>query len=129
MKLLLIGGTRFLGRAIVDEALTAGHEVTLFNRGRSGPDLFPELEWLEGDRYTDLSALEKAVADGRKWDAVIDTSGYVPRIVRMSAELLKDSVDQYVFISSISAYATWGPPGMDETAPEARSGSLPDSLP
>lgn len=115
MKLLILGGTAYLGPEIVEEALGRGHEMTLFNRGQTRPELFPDLEKLRGDRDGDLEALK-----GRKWDAVIDTSGYVPRIVRMSAELLKDSVDQYVFISSISAYATWGPPGMDETAPEAQ---------
>ena len=100
MKLLLIGGTRFLGRAIVDEALAAGHEVTLFNRGRSNPDLYSgQVETLVGDRDGGMDVL-----DGRSFDAVIDTCGYVPRLVRDSAEKLKDAVQQYVFISSISVY-------------------------
>lgn len=118
MKLLILGGTAYLGPEIVEEALSRGHEMTLFNRGQTRPDLFPDLEKLRGDREGQLDALK-----GRKWDAVIDTSGYVPRHVRMSAELLKDSVDQYVFISSISAYEKWAPPGMDESAPEAK---MPD---
>ena len=112
MKLLLIGGTRFLGRAIVDAALAAGHEVTLFNRGRSNPDLYSgQVETLVGDRDGGL-----AVLNGRSFDAVIDTCGYVPRLVRDSAEKLKDAVQQYVFISSISVYpmASMLEPGVAE---------------
>lgn len=100
MKLLIIGGTRFLGRAIVDEALAAGHEVTLFNRGQSNPDLYSgQVETLIGDRDGGL-----AVLNGRTFDAAIDTCGYVPRLVRDSAAFLADMVQQYVFISSISVY-------------------------
>ncbi len=105
MKILILGGTLFLGRALVEEALGRGHEVTLFNRGRSGPGLFPSVEWLRGDRDGGLDPLH-----GRSWDAVIDTSGYVPRLVRASAELLADKVDRYVFVSSVSAYADLGRP-------------------
>lgn len=100
MKILILGGTRFLGRAIVDAALAAGHTLTLFNRGQSGPDLFPGVEALRGDRTADLSALA-----GRTWDAVVDPSGYFPRVVGASADALRDHVGQYVFISSISVYA------------------------
>lgn len=115
LKLLILGGTAYLGPEIVDEALSRGHEMTLFNRGKTRPELFPDLEKLRGDRDAgDLEALK-----GRKWDAVIDTSGYVPREVRQATDVLKDSVGQYVFISSVSAYATWGPPGMDERSPAA----------
>ena len=110
MRLLVLGGTKFLGRAIVEEALARGHEVTTFTRGVTNPELFPEAERLRGDRDGDLSALE-----GRAWDAVIDTSGYVPRIVRASAEALRDS-GFYVFVSSISVYAEL-PPGYDEASP------------
>ncbi|WP_420641178.1 NAD-dependent epimerase/dehydratase family protein [Candidatus Leptofilum sp.] len=100
MKLLVIGGTRFLGRAIVDAALTKGYEITLFNRGQSNPSLYSgQVETLVGDRDGGL-----AVLNGRSWDAVIDTCGYVPRLVRDSATLLADAVKQYVFISSISVY-------------------------
>jgi 2'-hydroxyisoflavone reductase len=112
MKLLLIGGTRFLGRAIVNQALAAGHEVTLFNRGQSNPDLYAdEVETLIGDRDGGLDVL-----DGRSWDAVIDTCGYFPRLVRDSARFLADAVNQYVFISSISVYpfAALRVPGVDE---------------
>jgi 2'-hydroxyisoflavone reductase len=110
VRLLVLGGTKFLGRAIVEEALSRGHEVTTFTRGETNPDLFPETERLRGDRDGDLSALE-----GRTWDAVIDTSGYVPRVVRASAELLRES-GFYVFVSSISVYAEL-PPGYDESTP------------
>ena len=89
-----------------------GHDVTLFNRGETNPELFPELEKLQGDRDGDLSALE-----GREWDAVIDPSGYVPRVVRASAELLRGSAGHYVFVSSGSVYAEPYVPGYDESAP------------
>jgi 2'-hydroxyisoflavone reductase len=114
MKLLVIGGTVFLGRHVVDAALTAGHEVTLFNRGMHNPDLHPDVEKLRGDRRTDLSAL-----DGRRWDAVVDTCGYFPRVVRMSAEKLAGSVEHYTFVSSLSVYASMAEPGIDESAPVA----------
>jgi len=112
MKLLIIGGTRFLGRALAEAALAAGHELTLFNRGQSNPGLFPDVEELHGDRDGGLGVL----AD-QQWDAVIDTCGYVPRIVRASAEFLKDAADRYAFVSSISAYAGFATVGMDENAP------------
>jgi nucleoside-diphosphate-sugar epimerase len=99
MRLLVLGGTKFLGRALVDEALARGHELTLFNRGETNPELYPEVEKLRGNRDGDLSALE-----GREWDAVVDPSGYLPRVVRASAELLADRVGHYTFVSSISVY-------------------------
>src|SRR5687768_8514278 len=100
MKLLMIGGTKFVGRAYVDEALKRGHDLTLFTRGQTNPDVFPRAGHLVGDRESDLSALE-----GRTWDAVVDTCGYDPDVVRRSAELLKTAVGHYTFISSISVYA------------------------
>ncbi|HVB20706.1 MAG TPA: SDR family oxidoreductase [Ktedonobacteraceae bacterium] len=114
MKLLLLGGTVFLGRHIVESALERGHEVTLFNRGQHNPDLFPNVEKLHGDRNGNLSAFA-----GRQWDAVIDTSGYVPRIVRASAEALHNSVKHYTFISSISVFAQFDTIGLTEDAPTA----------
>jgi 2'-hydroxyisoflavone reductase len=110
-KILILGGTGFLGPHIVESARKRGHVLTLFNRGRTNPQLFPDVEKLQGDRDGKLQALE-----GRSFDAVVDTSGHVPRIVRASAELLRDSVQHYVFISSIGLYAR-SLPGMDETAP------------
>src|SRR5437588_7043829 len=87
MKLLILGGTKFLGRHLVGAALARGDEVTLFNRGLHNTEIFPEVEKLRGERDGGLDALR-----GRRWDAVVDTSGYVPRVVRASAELLADSV-------------------------------------
>jgi len=100
MKLLVLGGTKFLGRHAVAHALAQGHEVTTFTRGQTNPDLFPEAEHLTGERDGGLDALRD-----RAWDGVIDTSGYLPRVVRQSAELLRDAVGRYVFVSSISVYA------------------------
>lgn len=115
LKILVLGGTGFLGPHTVRAAVGHGHEVTLFNRGRTNPHLFPELEKLKGDRDGDLGAL-----DGRRWDAVIDTSGYVPRIVGLSVDKLKESADRYLFVSTISVYASLATPGIDETAPVGR---------
>ncbi|MEO8586782.1 MAG: NAD-dependent epimerase/dehydratase family protein [Acidobacteriota bacterium] len=113
--LLILGGTRFLGPEIVDAAKASGWTITLFNRGKTNPGLFPELEKLQGDRTSDLKSLV-----GRSFDAVIDTSGYFPREVRDSAGLLgRQGAKQYVFVSSISVYADLGKPGVDETAPVA----------
>ncbi|MFN2195752.1 MAG: NAD-dependent epimerase/dehydratase family protein [Anaerolineales bacterium] len=109
MNLLIIGGTRFLGRHLVNAATAYGDTVTLFNRGKSNPHLFPELDQLIGDRDGDLEVLS-----GRKWDAVIDTCGYVPRIVRVSAEFLREAVGRYVYISSISVYSDEAKVGINE---------------
>ncbi|MEZ4639106.1 MAG: hypothetical protein R2856_29775 [Caldilineaceae bacterium] len=115
MNLLILGGTVFLGRHLVEAALARGHEITLFNRGQHNPDLFPGVEKLRGDRDNDLAALA-----GRRWDAVIDTCGYIPRAVRQSAQLLADAVDHYTFVSSLSVYADFSKPGIDESAPVGR---------
>jgi 2'-hydroxyisoflavone reductase len=112
MDLLILGGTGFLGRHLVEAALADGHRITLFNRGLSSPDLFPEVETIKGDREADLSALR-----GRGWDAVIDTCGYVPRVVGASAALLAGAADHYTFVSSISVYPDDIEPGADEGAP------------
>ena len=112
MKILLLGGPLFLGRHIIDSALAAGHEMTLFNRGKTNPDVYPEVEKLRGDRDGDLSAL-----NGRKWDVVIDTCGYIPRHVADSARLLADSAEHYTFVSSLSVYTETKSAGLDETAP------------
>src|SRR5512143_565682 len=101
MKILILGVTKFLGRHIVDSALARGHTVTLFNRGKTNPGLFPLVETILGDREHDIAKLA-----GRTWDAVVDVAGYFPRIVRLSASSLEGSVGRYVFISSISAYAS-----------------------
>lgn len=113
MKLLILGGTRFIGRHLVAAALAHNHEVTLFNRGKLSSAL-AGVETIHGNRNSDLMKLQ-----GRRWDAVIDTCGYLPSSVRASAEALSDSVDHYVFISSLSVYADVSTPGIDETAPAA----------
>jgi 2'-hydroxyisoflavone reductase len=117
-RILILGGTSFLGPAIVEAARPRGHVLTLFNRGRTNPGLFPDVEQLHGDRDGGLDALR-----GRTWDAVVDTSGYVPRVVSASAALLAPAVGQYLFVSTVSVYADGIPPGSDESAPLA---AVPD---
>ncbi len=112
LKILILGGTGFLGPHQVEVALGRGHHVTLFNRGQTNPGLFPQAENITGDRGGDLSALK-----GRTWDAVIDNSGNLPSWVAASAQLLKGSVGQYFYVSSISAYADQSMVGLKETAP------------
>jgi 2'-hydroxyisoflavone reductase len=113
VRILVLGGTVFVGRHIVDAALARGHEVTLFNRGtRAG--LFAGVEELHGDRDGGLDPLR-----GRSWDGVVDTSGYLPRVVGASAQLLADASPHYTFISSISVYGFPEDSGLDETAPVA----------
>jgi 2'-hydroxyisoflavone reductase len=114
MRILIIGGTRFLGRHLVEAALARSHEVTLFNRGKSNPDLFPQLETILGDRETDVKKLQRA---DRNWDTVIDVAGYLPRIVRLSAEILAEKVERYVFISSIAVYRDFSKIGINESDP------------
>jgi len=114
LRLLVLGGTVFLGRHIVEAALCRGHNVTLFHRGLHGTDLFSGVERVLGDRDGGL----EAVGDG-PWDAVVDTSGYVPRVVAKAAESLKTRAGFYVFISSVSAYADLSMSGVTEDAPLA----------
>lgn len=116
MKILIIGGTKFLGRHLVDAALKNGHEVTLFNRGTKYSDeKFPETEQVHGDRNSDLENL-----GDKTFDAVIDTSGYLPQTVKIATEFLKDKVNQYVFISSGSVYPETPAPDYDENTPTAK---------
>ena len=110
MKILILGGTQFLGRHLVNSARVRGHQVTLFNRGKTNPNLFLQVKKIQGDREKDLDQIT-----GQNWDAVIDTCGYFPRIVRMSAEALKNKVENYVFISSISVYADFKKIGLNES--------------
>lgn len=109
MRVLILGGTGFIGPHFVTALRSAGHQLTLFNRGKRNPDLFKDVETLNGDRDGKIDALK-----GRDWDVVIDNSGYVPRIVKLTADLLRDHVQHYIFVSSISAYADLTPPGIDE---------------
>ncbi|HZI10387.1 MAG TPA: SDR family oxidoreductase [Myxococcus sp.] len=117
-RILILGGTGFLGPRLVEAARARGHTVTLFNRGRTRPHLFPDVEKLHGDRDPNNGEGLKAL-EGRSWDAVVDTSGYVPRIVRASAELLAPNVGHYVFISTVSVYKELPRPGLDEDTPVA----------
>ena len=116
MRLLVLGGTKFLGRTVVESALARGHEVTTFTRGQTNPGLFPQVEALHGDRNGDLGALE-----GGRWDVVVDTSGYVPAVVRTSAELLSPAAELYIFVSSISVYPEFSQP-IHEESPLAELG-------
>ena len=113
-SLLILGGTGFLGPHVVEAALAEGWTVTLFNRGKTNPHLFPDLEKLKGDRDGDLKALE-----GRKWTYVVDPSGHIPRIVEASAKLLAPNIERYMFVSSISAYGSMTKAGVDESHPSA----------
>lgn len=118
LKILIIGGTIFLGRHLVEAAVARGHTVTLFNRGQHNPGLFPEIEQLRGDRDGGLAPLL-----GRQWDVVVDTCGSFPRVVRASADVLASAVGRYLFISSMSVYADLSTPGIDEQSPV---GTMPD---
>lgn len=118
MRILVIGGTRFLGRHLVEAALERGHDVTLFNRGKTNADLFPSVTKLRGDRDGDLSALL-----GHTWDVVVDTCGYVPRVVSASARALAHATNRYVFISSISVYSESTDSTISESSPLA---TMPD---
>ena len=118
LKILILGGTGFIGPWEVEAAVARGHEVTLFNRGKSKPDMFPDLERLKGDRDPDKDEGLSALV-GREFDVVIDNSGYYPRHVKASAELLAPHVKHYIYVSSISAYGQTDVEGQDETAPVA----------
>lgn len=110
MKLLILGGTRFLGRHLAEAAVAAGHEVTLFHRGRTNPGEIADAEEILGDRDGGLGVLR-----GRRWDAAVDTCGYLPRLVRQAVEEL--AVDLYAFVSTISVYADYRILGITEESP------------
>ncbi len=110
LSILILGGTRFLGVEMTELALKRGHKITFFVRGKTNADLFPEIERIQGDRNGDIEGLK-----GRKFDAVIDNSGYFPRAVKLTAELLAPSISQYLFVSSISVYPDFKAP-RDETS-------------
>ena len=112
MQLLILGGTRFLGRHLVEAALARAHDITLFHRGTNPVAARSHVATIYGDRHRDLAQLH-----GRRWDAVIDTCGYHPHTVRTAAGALADAVQQYTFISSASVYADYSVASLDETAP------------
>lgn len=111
LSILILGGTRFLGPHMTEYAMARGHTITFFNRGKTNADILPGVERIQGDRNGDLKGLE-----GRRWDAVIDNSGYLPRQVRASAELLHDSVPLYLFVSSVSVYASFASANEEDSA-------------
>ncbi|MBT5218128.1 MAG: NAD-dependent epimerase/dehydratase family protein [Woeseia sp.] len=121
LNILVLGGTGFIGPHFVRHALARGHKITLFNRGRTNTHLFPEAEKLVGDRNDNLRSLE-----GRRWDAVLDNSGYTPLQVRQSVDLLKNSCEQYLFTSTRAVYTDFIPAVMDEDAPVGPKG-IPES--
>jgi 2'-hydroxyisoflavone reductase len=113
LDLLIMGGTRFIGPHIIQTARDRGHHVTMFNRGKTNPDLFPDVDNLTGDRVAgELDAL-----DGEEWDAVIDTSAYFPHVVRQALEVFGNRINQYLLISTISVYDGWDYAGIDEGTP------------
>jgi 2'-hydroxyisoflavone reductase len=112
MRILMIGGTRFIGKHVVASALDSGHDVTIFHRGRTGADLFPEVEHLIGDRDEDLGAL----ASG-SWDATVDTCAYYPRQVHELADVLGARGGHHLIVSSVSAYARPETAGFTEDTP------------
>jgi 2'-hydroxyisoflavone reductase len=112
LKILVLGGTGFLGPHLVNDALQRGHTVTLFNRGKTDPQLFPDLEKLKGQRAGNLKNLE-----GRKWDVVLDTSSFMPNEVLKSATLLAPNIQHYIYISSTAVYKDWSSPKMNEDSP------------
>jgi len=111
LRVLILGGTGFIGPHFVRVLTDAGHRISLFNRGKRDPSVHPGIEQLLGDRNGPVDSLK-----GKDWDVVIDNSGYKPKQVRLSGETLKGHVDHYLFISSISVYADFKTPGMDEDA-------------
>ena len=118
MRFLVLGGTRFLGRHLVEAAVERGHMVTTFTRGQSPTHEHAAVLPLGGDRDPVKGAGLAAIASGT-WDAAFDTSGYVPRIVGASCDLLADRVRRYLFVSSLSVYADTSKPGVTEDAPRA----------
>src|SRR5262245_41932489 len=114
MNVLVLGGTQFVGRHVVETALHRNHRVTLFHRGRTHPGLFPKAEELFGDRDGGLAAL-----GDRTWDVVIDVNGYVPRLVGDSVRLLWGASERYVYIPTLSLLADYTIPEQTESAPRA----------
>jgi len=119
MEILIIGGTRFLGKALVEAAVGGGHRVSLFNRGQSNPDWFPNIEKLVGDRNQDLHALA-----GRTWQSAIDTCAFFPRQVSSLLKTVGGAIEHYTLISSISVYSDFSQPGLVETSPLATIGDI-----
>ncbi len=118
LDILILGGTSFIGPHIVNAAIARGHSITLFNRGKTNTHLFPQLEKLHGNRDPKIGK-GLTELENRSWDAVIDTSSYVPRLAHASATLLADATKQYIMISSVSAYRDFSKHNITESAPLA----------
>lgn len=125
MRILIVGGTRFVGRHITEAVLAAGHDVTVLHRGQTGADLFPQATHLLADRNEDLGALR-----GTRWDATIDVSAYRPRQVDALADALEGNAGHYVYVSTVSVYATPAQPQYAEDSPVLRlpEGPIPDEV-
>jgi 2'-hydroxyisoflavone reductase len=121
LKFLILGGGGFIGPNLVRLLQERGHEVTLFNRGRTTPKMFPGAETLIGDRFPDREPGLKALENKRKWDVVVDTWSGAPGVVRTTAEMLKDRAGYYLFVSTISVYPNYDQPGMTEDAPRTKA--------
>lgn len=124
LRILILGGTYYVGPALVRAAVARGHRVTIFNRGITRPHLFHNLERLRGNRFPEIDNGLGALAKG-EWDVVFDVPAYYPRLVEATASLLQNRVARYVMVSSIAAYSDWSIVGMTESAPVHRTGSLP----
>ena len=117
-NILVLGGTKYLGPAVVEAALIGNHNVTLFKRGITHPELFPQLEKLWGFRAVDLRQQNLHSLEGsRRWDAVIDVWPHEPTLAASAATLLKDRTEHYLYVSSIGAYDSYAQPNMTEDAP------------
>ena len=114
MDILVLGGTQFVGRHLIERLLTNGHQVSLFHRGQTNPDLFPSADHIHGDRQVSLDGLS-----GRKWDVCVDCNAYRPRDVRSAAAALEGSVGRYIFVSTISVYQSDVPVPVTEDSPLA----------
>jgi 2'-hydroxyisoflavone reductase len=112
VKILVVGGTKFVGRAFVEEAIRRGHDVTVFHRGSTEPNGFPNVRHLHGDRDGGLDALA-----GTRWDAALDTCAYIPRLVRELASVIGDTLDHYTFVSTLSVLGDPIPAGATEETP------------
>ena len=119
LRILVLGGTNYVGPAFVRAATARGHEVTIFNRGKTRPHLFSELRRLRGDRFPESGKGLRALQTG-KWDIIVDIPAYFPRLVEATAEMLSSRADRYIMVSSIAAYSDWSILGMTETSPVRR---------
>jgi 2'-hydroxyisoflavone reductase len=117
LRVLVLGGTTYVGPSLIREARAAGHEVTMFNRGYHRPDAFPTVERLVGNRFPDRGDGLRALEGSREWDLVIDTWSRAPGCVHVTASLLRDRAARYVYVSSVAALGSFRAVGLDESSP------------